>query len=169
MGGIIGPFLFAGLPYMLEHETSALSIAIVAVLIFFSTYLLKTFFRKTPAHLLASYEGTNEPAKEPAKQAEQNTQAQSPLGLDKAVTPAIIDAKPAEPKDVAVSVDGNALKKAELANRIKTKMNLYKDKIPADKKPAIEGALQKLKDAHKAGDIAAIDAATAELNNAWQA
>ena len=26
------------------------------------------------------------------------------------------------------------------------------DKIPADKKPAIEGALQKLKDAHKAGD-----------------
>ena len=43
------------------------------------------------------------------------------------------------------------------------------DKILADKKPAIEGALQKLKDAHKAGDIAAIDAATAELNNAWQA
>ena len=43
------------------------------------------------------------------------------------------------------------------------------DKIPADKKPAIEGALQKLKDAHKAGDISAIDAATAELNAAWQA
>ncbi len=43
------------------------------------------------------------------------------------------------------------------------------DKIPADKKPAIESALQKLKDAHKAGDLAAIDSATAELNNAWQA
>ena len=43
------------------------------------------------------------------------------------------------------------------------------DKLPADKKPAIEGALQKLKDAHKAQDIAAIDAAIAELNNAWQA
>ena len=42
------------------------------------------------------------------------------------------------------------------------------DKIPADKKPAIESALQKLKDAHKAGDLAAIDSATAELNNAWQ-
>ncbi|MCM1108466.1 MAG: molecular chaperone DnaK [Clostridium sp.] len=42
------------------------------------------------------------------------------------------------------------------------------DKIPADKKPMIEGALQKLKDAHKSGDIAAIDAATAELNTAWQ-
>ncbi|MBO4592982.1 MAG: molecular chaperone DnaK [Bacteroidaceae bacterium] len=43
------------------------------------------------------------------------------------------------------------------------------DKLPADKKPAIEAALQKLKDAHKSGDIAAIDAAIAELNQAWQA
>ena len=43
------------------------------------------------------------------------------------------------------------------------------DKLPADKKPAIEGALQKLKDAHKSGDMAAIDAAINELNAAWQA
>ena len=43
------------------------------------------------------------------------------------------------------------------------------DKLPADKKPAIESALQKLKDAHKSGDVAAIDAAISELNNAWQA
>jgi molecular chaperone DnaK len=43
------------------------------------------------------------------------------------------------------------------------------DKLPADKKPAIEGALQKLKDAHKAADLAAIDTAMAELNTAWQA
>ena len=42
------------------------------------------------------------------------------------------------------------------------------DKIPADKKPAIEQALQQLKDAHKAGDTAAIDTAIAALNNAWQ-
>lgn len=41
------------------------------------------------------------------------------------------------------------------------------DKLPADKKPAIEAALQKLKDAHKAADLAAIDAAIAELNAAW--
>ena len=33
------------------------------------------------------------------------------------------------------------------------------DKIPADKKPAIEQALQQLRDAHKAADIAAIDTA----------
>ncbi len=45
----------------------------------------------------------------------------------------------------------------------------YGDKIPADKKSAIEGALAKLKEAHKNADIAAIDAAIAELNTAWQA
>ena len=45
----------------------------------------------------------------------------------------------------------------------------YGDKIPADKKAAIEGALGKLKEAHKAADLAAIDAAMTELNNAWQA
>ena len=42
------------------------------------------------------------------------------------------------------------------------------DKIPAQFKPAIEQALQQLKDAHKAGDIAAIDTAIAALNQAWQ-
>ena len=43
------------------------------------------------------------------------------------------------------------------------------DKIPADKKAPIEAALQKLKDAHKAQDLAAIDAASAELQTAFQA
>ena len=42
------------------------------------------------------------------------------------------------------------------------------DKIPAQHKPAIEQALQQLKDAHKAGDINAIDTAIAALNTAWQ-
>ena len=43
------------------------------------------------------------------------------------------------------------------------------DKIPADKKAPIEAALNKLKEAHKSQDLAAVEAATAELNNAWQA
>ena len=43
------------------------------------------------------------------------------------------------------------------------------DKLPADQKPAIEAALQQLKDAHKAADIAAIDAAISNLNNVMQA
>ena len=43
------------------------------------------------------------------------------------------------------------------------------DKIPADKKAPIEAALGKLKEAHKAQDIAGIDAAMGELNSVFQA
>ena len=43
------------------------------------------------------------------------------------------------------------------------------DKLPADKKSEIEAALSKLKEAHKAQDIAGIDAATNELNTVFQA
>ncbi len=43
------------------------------------------------------------------------------------------------------------------------------DKLPADKKAPIEAALGKLKDAHKAQDLAGIDAATNELNTAFHA
>ena len=42
------------------------------------------------------------------------------------------------------------------------------DKIPAQFKPEIENALQQLKDAHKSGDITAIDNAMNALNAAWQ-
>lgn len=45
----------------------------------------------------------------------------------------------------------------------------FGDKIPADKKAPIESALDKLKEAHKSQDVAAIDAATTEMNNAWTA
>jgi molecular chaperone DnaK len=43
------------------------------------------------------------------------------------------------------------------------------DKLPADKKQPIEAALAKLKDAHKTQDLAAIDAATEELNKVFHA
>jgi molecular chaperone DnaK len=48
-------------------------------------------------------------------------------------------------------------------------LNEYGSKIPADKKTTIESALNKLKEAHKSQDIARIDPAVAELNNAWTA
>ena len=48
-------------------------------------------------------------------------------------------------------------------------LNELGDKLPADKKAPIEAALQKLKDAHKAQDLAAIDTAMAEINTAFQA
>ena len=45
----------------------------------------------------------------------------------------------------------------------------FGDKVPADDKAKIEAAAAKLKEAHGKKDFAAIDAATAELQNAWQA
>ena len=48
-------------------------------------------------------------------------------------------------------------------------LNENGDKIPADQKPAIESALQQLKDAHKNADVAAIDTAINNLNQVMQA
>ncbi len=45
----------------------------------------------------------------------------------------------------------------------------YGDKIPAEKKSVIEGALTELKTAHASKDLAGIDASLEKLNNAWQA
>ena len=45
----------------------------------------------------------------------------------------------------------------------------YGDKLPADKKSAIESALAELKSAHSSQDLAGIDAASEKLNAAWQA
>ena len=45
----------------------------------------------------------------------------------------------------------------------------YGDKIPADKKEAIENAVAELKDAHKTEDMTKLDSASEALNNAWQA
>ncbi|TAD87397.1 MAG: hypothetical protein EAY75_06215, partial [Bacteroidetes bacterium] len=45
----------------------------------------------------------------------------------------------------------------------------YGEKVPQDKKAPIESALSALKEAHKLQDIAALDAATAKLNEAWTA
>ena len=45
----------------------------------------------------------------------------------------------------------------------------FGDKVPADDKANIEAAAAKLKEAHDKKDFAGIDAATTELQNAWQA
>ena len=45
----------------------------------------------------------------------------------------------------------------------------YGDKIPAEKKQAIEDACNQLKTAQQNKDFAAIDTASEALNNAWQA
>ena len=48
-------------------------------------------------------------------------------------------------------------------------MKEYGDKVPADQKAPIENALNKLKEAHKSGEINLIDPAVTELNQAWTA
>jgi len=45
----------------------------------------------------------------------------------------------------------------------------FGDKVPEDKKGAIEKALTDLKEAHKTQDMATLEPATAALNEAWQA
>ncbi|MCC5917013.1 MAG: molecular chaperone DnaK [Cryomorphaceae bacterium] len=44
----------------------------------------------------------------------------------------------------------------------------FGDKLPDDKKSAIEGAINELKEAHSKQDLAAIDAATEKVNEAWK-
>lgn len=74
------------------------------------------------------------------------------------------------------SADREAREKIEKMNQadsliFQTEKQLkeFGDKIPADKKSAIEAALNKLKEAHKNQDVAAIDTAMAEMNQAWTA
>ncbi|MFT4024247.1 MAG: molecular chaperone DnaK [Flavihumibacter sp.] len=74
------------------------------------------------------------------------------------------------------SADKEAREKVEKINQadsliFQTEKQLkdYGDKIPGDKKGAIESALTRLKEAHKSQDIAAIDTAVNEMNGAWTA
>ena len=80
------------------------------------------------------------------------------------------EAKANEAKDKA---EKERIEKINMAdsNIFASEKNLkeYGDKLPADKKSAIEEALAKLKEAHKAQDIAAIDSSIEALNAAWQA
>ena len=48
-------------------------------------------------------------------------------------------------------------------------MEEFGDKLSDGNKTAIQGALDKLKEAHKSQDVAAIDTALGELNTAWTA
>jgi molecular chaperone DnaK len=56
-----------------------------------------------------------------------------------------------------------------LAFQSEKQLKEFGDKIPAEKKAAIENALGQLKEAHKSQDLAAIEMATKTLNDAWMA
>ena len=110
-------------------------------------------------------------AKDKATGKEQAIRIEASSGLSKEE----IDRMKAEANQNA-EVDKKEREKVDKMNQadsmIFTTENFLKDngdKIPADKKAPIETALQQLKDAHKAGDVNAIDTATASLNQAVQA
>ncbi len=113
----------------------------------------------------------NVSAKDKATGKEQSIRIEASSGLSKEE----IDRMKAEAEQNAASdkAERERIDKLNQADSmIFTTENFLKDngdKIPADKKPGIEQALQQLKDAHKAADVAAIDTAIANLNNVMQA
>jgi len=64
LGGIVGPYCVGQMPKLFNLQTNTIPILAVSGTIFISMLLLKNFFKKTPAHLLASYHGANEKAEE---------------------------------------------------------------------------------------------------------
>ena len=80
------------------------------------------------------------------------------------------EAKMNEASDKAEKEKVEKLNQADsLVFQTEKQLKEYGDKIPAEKKTAIEVGAEKLKEAHKAQDLAAIDTAMAELNAAWTA
>ncbi len=80
------------------------------------------------------------------------------------------EAKANEAADKAEREKVDKLNQADsLVFQTEKQLKEYGDKIPADKKAAIEQAAEKLKEAHKAQDIAGIDTHLAALNAAWTA
>ena len=80
------------------------------------------------------------------------------------------DAKAHESEDKAAKEKIEKLNQADsLIFQTEKQFKEFGDKIPADKKAPIEAALNKLKEAHKSQDVAAVDAAMTEMNTAWTA
>ncbi len=78
------------------------------------------------------------------------------------------DAKAHEAEDKAAKEKIEKVNQADsLIFQTEKQLKEYGEKIPAEKKAPIEAALEKLKEAHKAQDIAQIDSASAEMNAAW--
>lgn len=110
-------------------------------------------------------------AKDKGTGKEQSVRIEASTGLDQKE----IDRMRAEAAANADS-DRQALDRAQKLNtadglifNTEKQVKEYGDKIPADKKADIESALNELREAHKAQDLDAIDAASNKLNTAWQA
>lgn len=113
----------------------------------------------------------NVSAKDKATGKEQSIRIEASSGLtdaeiqrmkDEAAANAAADAKEKERIDKLNQADA-------IVFQTEKQLGELGDKIPADKKAAIEAAVAKLKDAHKAQDIAAIDAAIKEIETTFGA
>jgi len=110
-------------------------------------------------------------AKDKGTGKEQNIRIEASTGLSKEEI-----AKMKAEAEANASSDKEAREAADKINaadslifQTEKQMKEFGDKVPADKKEAIEKALVDLKEAHKTQDIAAIDKAMEIMNTAWQA
>ncbi len=113
----------------------------------------------------------NVSAKDKATGKEQNIRIEASSGLsDDEIQRMRDEAKANEAADQAEKERIDKINNAD-GMCFQTEKNLkeYGDKIPADKKSAIESAMNSLKDAVKAQNIADIDKYNAELEQAWHA
>ncbi|MCG8697275.1 MAG: Hsp70 family protein, partial [Bacteroidales bacterium] len=110
-------------------------------------------------------------AKDKATNKEQSIRIEASSGLsDEEINRMRDEAKANESADKEAKERIDKLNTADsMIFQTEKQLSEFGDKIPADKKGPIEKALNDLKEAHKSQDIEAIDKATAELNNVWQA
>lgn len=110
-------------------------------------------------------------AKDKGTGKEQNIRITASTGLSKdEIEKMKAEAKANEASDKEARAKVDKMNEADnLIFQSEKQLKEFGDKLPADKKSAIEGAVNKLKEAHKVQDMAGIEVALTELNNAWQA
>lgn len=110
-------------------------------------------------------------AKDKGTGKEQKIRIEAGSGLSKEEVERMKDeAKANEATDKAAREKVEKINQADsLIFQTEKQLKEFGDKIPADKKGAIETALTALKEAHKSQDIASIDTAVNNLNTAWTA
>lgn len=112
----------------------------------------------------------NVSAKDKGTGKEQSIRIEASSGLsDAEIEKMKKEAKENEAADKAAKERIDKLNSADaLVFQTEKQLKEYGDKIPADKKDAIQKAVDALKEAHKKEDLEAIDKATAELNEVWK-
>lgn len=113
----------------------------------------------------------NVTAKDKGTGKQQNIRIEAGSGLSKdEIERMKNDAKANEEADKAVRERVEKLNMADgLIFNTEKQLKEHADKIPADKKSAIESALNELKEAHKSENIDGLDGAMEKLNAAWNA